>query len=196
MFGRNDDLGINLQERDSRIIYVLHIAVNRFSSSEAAGKNVMLQRAARGYRMAGVNGYQGALWSEELDGKELRGAACNLEPRGSPFSGHRLHGKPFPHHPLQYGMLTLICGSCTTVMHYSSTSYDYLFPTLCVTVFTYIRVRNNLRFKPARRSCEANIILSGRIVSENSRSNYWWRLFGWGRVISFLMLDRSTTTVH
>ena len=44
--------------------------------------------------MSGVNGCQEASWSEALDGKELRGAACNLEPRGSPFSGHRLHRQP------------------------------------------------------------------------------------------------------
>ena len=30
-----------------------------------------------------VNGYQGAPWSEELDGKELHGAACDLGLRGS-----------------------------------------------------------------------------------------------------------------
>ena len=35
--------------------------------------------------MSGVSGCQGALWSEQLDGKELHGAACDLEPRGSPF---------------------------------------------------------------------------------------------------------------
>ena len=29
----------------------------------------------------GVNGCQGAPWSEELDGKELHGAACDLELR-------------------------------------------------------------------------------------------------------------------
>ena len=100
VFGRNDDLGINLQERDSRIIYVLHIAVNRFFPPKLLVQNVMLQRAARGYRVSGANGCQGDLWSEELDGKKLRGAACDLEPRGSPFSIHRLHGKSFPHHLL------------------------------------------------------------------------------------------------
>ena len=35
--------------------------------------------------MSGVNGCQGAPWSEELDGKELLGVAYDLEPRGSPF---------------------------------------------------------------------------------------------------------------
>ena len=36
--------------------------------------------------MSGVNGCQGASWSEELDGKQLRGAACNLELKGSAVS--------------------------------------------------------------------------------------------------------------
>ena len=34
----------------------------------------------RGERISGVNGCQGASWSE-LDGKELHGAACDLELR-------------------------------------------------------------------------------------------------------------------
>ena len=43
--------------------------------------------------MSGAIGCRGASWSEELDGKELRGALSDerdQEPRGSPFSGHRL----------------------------------------------------------------------------------------------------------
>ena len=51
--------------------------------------------------MSGMNGCQGASCSEELDGVGLRGAACSLEPRGSPFSGHRLHGQPIFLHLLQ-----------------------------------------------------------------------------------------------
>ena len=47
--------------------------------------------------MSEVNGCQGASWSEELDGKELHGALGgerDLQPRGSPFFGHCLHGQP------------------------------------------------------------------------------------------------------
>ena len=54
--------------------------------------------------MSGATGCWGASWSEELDGKELRGALGgerDQEPRGFPFSGHRQHGQPFQHH-LQY----------------------------------------------------------------------------------------------
>ena len=46
-------------------------------------------RTARGYRISGANGCQGASWSEEFDGKELRGelgGERGLKPRGSPFS--------------------------------------------------------------------------------------------------------------
>ena len=47
--------------------------------------------------MSGANGCQGASKGEELDGKELRealGDERDLEPRGSPFSGHCLRGQP------------------------------------------------------------------------------------------------------
>ena len=54
-------------------------------------------RAARGDWKSGANGCQRASWSEELDGKEFCGALAsmrNLEPRGTPFSRHRLRGQP------------------------------------------------------------------------------------------------------
>ena len=35
---------------------------------------VMPSMAARSYRMSGANGCRGASWSEQVDGKELRGA--------------------------------------------------------------------------------------------------------------------------
>ena len=46
-------------------------------------------------------------------------------------------------------------------------------------------LETDLRFKPARRACEASI-LSGRIVPENSRSSYSWRVSDLGRVISLM----------
>ena len=51
--------------------------------------------------MSGVNVFHGASWSEEPNGKILRGAACDLEPRGSPFSRHHLHGESILFHLLQ-----------------------------------------------------------------------------------------------
>ena len=57
--------------------------------------------------MSGTNGCQGTSWSEELDSKELRGALggeCDLESRGSSFSGHHL---PIFLHLLQCGMSIL-----------------------------------------------------------------------------------------
>ena len=58
--------------------------------------------------MSGANGCQGASWSKEFDGKELRGAACDLAPRRSPFSGHRLHGQPILLHLLQVRCLRVL----------------------------------------------------------------------------------------
>ena len=80
---------------------------------------------ARGDRKSGVNHCQGALWSEELDGKELRGALGgkrNLEPRGYPFCGHLL---PIFLHRLQCVMLVLKCSPCIAVIQYSRTSFDW-----------------------------------------------------------------------
>ena len=62
-----------------------------------------------------------ASWSEEVDSKEFRGALdeeSNLEPRGSPFSGHPL---PILLHRLQCGMLILKYSPCTAV-HYQTVS--------------------------------------------------------------------------
>ena len=59
----------------------------------------------RRFSAVGANGCQGALWSEELGGKGLRGAIGGkrtLEPRDSPSSGHRL---PTLLRRLQCGML-------------------------------------------------------------------------------------------
>ena len=98
VFWRIDDLVFkNFQEWYRRIVYAVRIAVNRFflrsgwfeMSCQAMGAG----RAARGDRKSGPDGCRGVSWREELHGKELRGALGgkhNLEPRGSPFSGHRL----------------------------------------------------------------------------------------------------------
>ena len=41
---------------------------------------------------------------------------------------------------------------------------------------------NDLRFSSARRACEASIVLSGKAVSENSRSSYSWRVSELGKI--------------
>ena len=64
-------------------------------------------RAARDDRKSGAVGSQVVSW--KLDGKEHCGALGGkrtLEPRGSPFSGHRL---PILLHQLQCGMLFSKC---------------------------------------------------------------------------------------
>ena len=112
--------------RESFTSYVLR-SVAVFSAARLA-LNMPCQamgagRAARGDRKSGANGCQGASWSEELKGKELRealGGKRNLEPRGSPFSGHRV---PILLHRLQCDRLILKCRPCTAVMQYSSTSH-------------------------------------------------------------------------
>ena len=38
VFGRKDDLGINLQERDTRIVYAVRVMVNRFFPAAAGSK--------------------------------------------------------------------------------------------------------------------------------------------------------------
>ena len=117
----------NLQEWYRRIIYVVRsIAVDRFVSAARLALNIPCQtmgavRPARGDRKSGANGCQGASWSEELDGKDLHGALGgerNLEPRGSPFFGHRL---PILLRRLQWDLLISKCSPCTAV-HYQTAS--------------------------------------------------------------------------
>ena len=82
------------------------------------------RRAARGDRKSGANGCQGASWSEERNGKKLRGAlggGLDLKPRGYLFSVHRLL---IILHLLQCGILILKCSPCTAEMQYRSTSDD------------------------------------------------------------------------
>ena len=94
-------------------------------------------RAARGDWKSVVNGCQGASWSEELDGKELRGALGgerDLESRGSPFSGHRLL---ILLHLLQYSMLIFKCSPCTVVMQNDCTSYDSVISLVNCSVYVH-----------------------------------------------------------
>ena len=111
VFWRIADSGFkNIQESYRRIVHVVRIAVNRFPPIARLALIMLCQamgagRAVRGDRKSGVNGCWGTSWSEELDGKELRGALGgkrNLEPRESSFSGQRL---PIFLHRLRCGML-------------------------------------------------------------------------------------------
>ena len=100
----------NYQESYRRIVHAVRIAVNRFPPVARLALIMLCQamgtgRAVRGDRKSGANGCRGASWSEEADGKELRGALGgkrNLEPRESSFSGQRL---PIFLHRLRCGML-------------------------------------------------------------------------------------------
>ena len=61
-----------------RIVYAVRKAINRFFLRNGWFKMPCLAmgagREARGDRKSGMDGCRGASWSEELDGKELRGA--------------------------------------------------------------------------------------------------------------------------
>ena len=81
VFWRIDDSGFkNLQEWYRRNIYAVRIVINRWLYEARPASNMpcqdkgMRSRAARGDRKLGANGCRGASWSEQLDGKELRGA--------------------------------------------------------------------------------------------------------------------------
>ena len=80
-WGGIDDSGFkNIQECYRRNIYAVRLVVNRWLFEARPALNMPCQdkgipsRAARGDRKLGANGYRGASWSEQLDGKELRGA--------------------------------------------------------------------------------------------------------------------------
>ena len=64
---------------------------------------------------AGVNGCQGAPWSEELVGKELYGALgseCDLGPRGFVFPTHRQHRVNPPSIIFKCGIMQIRKGWC------------------------------------------------------------------------------------
>ena len=80
-FWRIDDLGFkNLQEWYRQNIYGVHTALNRWLFEARPALNMpcqdkgMQSRADRGDRKLGANSCRGASCSEQLDGKELRGA--------------------------------------------------------------------------------------------------------------------------
>ena len=101
---------------------------------------------------------QGTSWSEELDDKSLR------------FPGHRQHGQLILHRVLQvWYYLKWWCSHCTAVMHYSSTSYMYVF--LSRSVPSCIRTGDFRKKFVASNPCvaffalAASVVLPGRVVS-------------------------------
>ena len=111
---------------------------------------------------------QGASWSKA--GRQLRGGLDgerDLEPRGSPVSGHRLL---IVLHLVQCGML--IKGRCSplhTVIQYSSTSYSSVF--LLWSMLSGVRIPS--RSLPCSRSeCgsfrEVNTALNARLLYYHS----------------------------
>ena len=73
---------------------------------------------------------------------------------------------------------------------FSSTPYDSVFLLRVVCAFLYSDMRFRKFVSPNPRAAflafEASVVLSGRAVSENSRSSYSWRVFELGRVISLM----------
>ena len=123
----------------------------------------MPSRAARGDRELGAIDCRGASWSEEIDGKELRGALGgkrNLKPRGSPVSGYRL---PVLLHLLQYGMPIVKWFSSTNIRFRKFESYN-LRSELALTASVVL-----LGLSPTTRAFAAGVCTE-RAVSENSCS--------------------------
>ena len=165
VFWRADDLGFkNFQEWYRRIVYAVRIAVNRFFLRsgwfEMPYQAMGTGRAARGGRKSGADGCRGASWSEELDGKELRGALGgkrNLKPRESPFSGHRL---AILLRRLQCGMLISKCSPCTAA-HYQTVSLSWAM------LFTYFRIQfaSSITYNTIELALAANVVLSAERVA-------------------------------
>ena len=104
-----------------------------------------------------------------VDDKELRGALGgkhNLEPRGSPISGHRL---PILLRRLQCGMLTLKCGPCTAVITVEPHMSLFLIPQYVLQYLRTSEFEKRLSLLRSELALEASVVLSGR-VSENSCS--------------------------
>ena len=84
-FGGIDDSRFkNLQDLYRKITYAVRIAVNRWFFAARLPLNMPCSAMEAG----GANRCQGASWSKELDGKELRGALGGeheLETRGCPI---------------------------------------------------------------------------------------------------------------
>ena len=136
----------------------------------------MSSRAARGDRKLGANGCRGASWSEQLDGKELRGAL------GIVIGTERVpvFWTPSAHPSLSATVWNAdfkgLCMSCyIAVMQKSNTSYSSVFISRCV--LSCIRI--SARSLPCSRSgrcsfregCHLKIrafaagVCSGRVVS-------------------------------
>ena len=64
-----------------RKLFVRFVVDRCFSAARLIRGTIKVRRHV-GVGARGMNGFQGAPWSEDLNGKELHGAACgDLEPR-------------------------------------------------------------------------------------------------------------------
>ena len=189
-FGWKDDSGVILQdrrrsaeyhfpERGTNNSYVLRsTAVSPQSSWSEKG---IKSRTARGYLSNGMDKCQGASWSGEFDGKELRealGGERNLELRGAPFPGHRL---PILFHRRQYGMLISKCSPCTAVMQYSSTSYDFFVSLSLCSHVSVMRFRKFAFRRPrvAFLTLKAKFFFQEGLSPRTHAASYSRRVFDW-----------------
>ena len=105
-------------------IYAVCIVMNHWLFKARPALNMPCQDKGMLTRSAEVIGCQGRTVVGERYGASsltVRNSVERLErdkePRGSPFSGHRLHGQPTLLHLLQCGMLIRKCSPCTAVMY-------------------------------------------------------------------------------
>ena len=69
-------------------------------------------------------------------------------------------------------LLEYPCSPCTVVIQYSSTSHGSVFLSCC-DVYVHLKMKTICFFSPhVELALEVSIILSGKIVSKNSRSSY------------------------
>ena len=133
-----------LQEGDKRIVYVIRIAVNRCFSAAADLKKAIPSRTARDYRMSGVNGCQEASWSEAS--AERRAIWSQNDPR---FLDIVCMANPSVFINYKCGM-PILKGRC------SSTNIRFR---------TFASRNSRLELALA-----ASVVLSGRVVADNSYS--------------------------
>ena len=133
-----------LKEGDKRIVYAIRIAINRCFSAAADPKRTIPSRMARDYRMSGVDGCQEASWSEAS--AERRAICSRNDPR---FLDIVCMANPPVFINYKCGM-PILKGRC------SSTNIRFR---------TFASRNSRLELALA-----ASIVLSGRVVSENSCS--------------------------
>ena len=143
----------------------------------------------------GTNGCQGTPWSEELDGKELHGAACgeyDREPRGSSLSCTRSQHNPSRH--LRFGIMLVLkrvmvlhdlLYSCTTLEEYLASNFVLSSRTV---LLLYGVVFDFYILTPHIASLLVASAHSGKLVPKNSciGPSYLNGALDSGRVLSLL----------